>query len=104
LLYAPPGLRKKRKDIVFDAELGSRPSQDWGEEIDQVLVHGNLITTEVVFFHVESGSVLAAPGPVTIASSWPLLPVPKESADGLARPRYPAIVRRQDRISISPLR
>jgi len=47
LLYAPPGLRKKRRDIVFDAELGSRPSQDWGEEIDQVLVHGNLITTEV---------------------------------------------------------
>src|SRR4051794_35941376 len=35
LVYAPPGLRKKRKDIVFDADLGSRPSQDWGEEIDQ---------------------------------------------------------------------
>ena len=57
-VYAPPGLRKKRHDIVFDDDLGSVPSPDWVEEIDQVLMHGNLITTEVVFFHVESGTVL----------------------------------------------
>ncbi|MGY3615053.1 DUF4336 domain-containing protein [Bradyrhizobium sp. USDA 10063] len=57
-LYAPPGLRKKRYDIVFDADLGSVPSSDWIEEIDQVLMHGNLITTEVVFFHIKSGTVL----------------------------------------------
>ena len=57
-VYAPPGLRKKRKDIVFDADLGRAPSPDWVEEIDQVLVHGNLITTEVVFFHGKSGTVL----------------------------------------------
>jgi len=57
-LYAPPGLRKKRKDIVFDADLERGPSPDWVDEIDQVLVRGNLITTEVVFFHIKSGSVL----------------------------------------------
>ena len=57
-VYAPPGLRKKREDIVFDANLGSAPNPDWVEEIDQVLMHGNLITTEVVFFHVKSGTVL----------------------------------------------
>jgi len=57
-IYAPPGLRKKRADIVFDADLGSAPSPDWVGEIDQVLMHGNLITTEVVFFHVKSGTVL----------------------------------------------
>jgi hypothetical protein len=57
-VYAAPGLRKKRKDIVFDADLGNVPGRDWGEEIDQVLLHGNLITTEVVFFHVKSGTVL----------------------------------------------
>lgn len=57
-LYAPPGLRKKRKDIVFDADLAAAPSSEWGGEIDQVVVLGNLITTEVVFFHVKSGSVL----------------------------------------------
>jgi hypothetical protein len=57
-LYAPPRLRKKREDIVFDADLGSVPSLDWIGEIDQVLMRGNLITTEVVFFHVKSGTVL----------------------------------------------
>ena len=59
-IYAPPGLRKKRTDIVFDADLGSAPSPDWFEEIDQVLMHGNLITTEVVFFHGKSRTVLVA--------------------------------------------
>ena len=57
-VYAPPGLRKKRKDIIFDADLGRAPSPDWVEEIDQVLMHGNLITTEVVFFHGKSSTVL----------------------------------------------
>jgi Domain of unknown function (DUF4336) len=57
-VYAPPGLRKKRKDIVFDADLGNAPSPDWAAEIDQVLMQGNLITTEVVFFHAKSGTVL----------------------------------------------
>ena len=57
-LYAPPGLRRKREDIVFDADLGSAPNPDWVKEIDQVLMYGNIITTEVVFFHVKSGTVL----------------------------------------------
>jgi Domain of unknown function (DUF4336) len=55
---APPGLRKKRKDIVFDADLENAPDPDWASDIDQVLMQGNLITTEVVFFHVKSGTVL----------------------------------------------
>jgi len=57
-VYAPPGLRKKRKDIMFDADLGNAPDPDWAGEIDQVLMQGNLITIEVVFFHVTSGTVL----------------------------------------------
>jgi hypothetical protein len=57
-VYAPPGLRKKRRDIVFDADLGNAPIPDWAGEIDQVLMQGNLITTEVVFFHVRSRTVL----------------------------------------------
>jgi hypothetical protein len=59
-VYAPPGLRRKRQDIVFDADLGDVPGPDWSKEIDQVLMQGNLITTEVVFFHVKSGTVLFA--------------------------------------------
>jgi hypothetical protein len=57
-VYAPPGLRRKRQDIVFDADLAAAPDPAWAGQIDQVLMQGNLITTEVVFFHVESGTVL----------------------------------------------
>ena len=57
-VYAPPGLREKREDIGFHADLGSSPSPDWIDDIDQVLMHGNRITTEVVFFHIKSGTVL----------------------------------------------
>src|ERR1700756_3435135 len=52
-VYAAPGLRAKRKDIVFDADLADAPDGDWAGEIDQVLMRGNLITTEAVFFHVK---------------------------------------------------
>jgi hypothetical protein len=34
------------------------PVGEWAGEIDQVLVPGNLITAEVVFFHHKSGTVL----------------------------------------------
>ncbi|MBR0757303.1 DUF4336 domain-containing protein [Bradyrhizobium jicamae] len=57
-LHAPPGLRKRRKDIAFDVDLKDAPSADWAAEIDQIAMRGNLITTEVVFFHVRSGTVL----------------------------------------------
>jgi hypothetical protein len=57
-LYAPPRLRKKRADIVFDADLGDTPSLDWAGEIDQVVIEGNLFTAEFVFFHRKSGTAL----------------------------------------------
>jgi hypothetical protein len=57
-LYAPPGLRKRRKDIDFDGDLDDAPAPEWSEDIDQVLVRGNLITTEVVFFHRKSRTVI----------------------------------------------
>jgi len=57
-VYAPPGLREKRKDVDFDCDLKNTPLADWMGEIDHVVVEGNLITTEVVFFHVKSGTVL----------------------------------------------
>jgi hypothetical protein len=57
-LHAPPGLRTKRTDIAFDADLGDVPDPGWAGQIDQVLVHGNRITTEAVFFHRPSGTVL----------------------------------------------
>jgi hypothetical protein len=73
-LFAPPGLRKKRKDLAFDADLESLPSPYWAEDIDQVLMLGNVITTEVVFFHFKSGTVLFTDLiqqlPVSLISGW----------------------------------
>lgn len=57
-LYAAPGLRERRQDIAIDVELGDAPPTEWEDELDQVVVRGNKITTEVVFFHRRSGTVL----------------------------------------------
>ena len=57
-LHAPPGLGRRRKDLAFDSNLEDAPAEAWAGEIDQVVVRGNLITTEVVFFHRGSGTVL----------------------------------------------
>lgn len=57
-LFAAPGLQKRRADIAFDADLADAPPPEWREHIDQVIVRGNAITQEVVFFHRASGTVL----------------------------------------------
>jgi hypothetical protein len=57
-VFAAPGLSSKRKDIVFDAELGDAAPAEWAGEIEQVVVRGNAITTEVVFFHHASGTAI----------------------------------------------
>jgi hypothetical protein len=57
-LYAAPGLRQRRKDLEFQGDLDDTPAAAWSDEIDQVVVRGNLITTEVVFFHRQSGTAI----------------------------------------------
>jgi hypothetical protein len=59
-LYASPGLRRKRKDLTFDAELGDAPEPAWAVDVDQVVLHGSFALTEVVFFHHASHTVLFA--------------------------------------------
>jgi hypothetical protein len=56
--YAPPGLRQKRKDLKFDGDISDTPIADWTEDIDLVVMRGNRITAEVVFFHRKSGTAL----------------------------------------------
>jgi hypothetical protein len=58
--YAAPKLKARRKDLHFDFDLEDAPSTAWEEELDQVIVRGNLITTEVVFFHKKSRTVIFA--------------------------------------------
>ena len=57
-LYAPPGLRRKRKDLAFDADLGDAPDPAWAAEIDQVVVHGSFYLTKAIFFHRASGTAI----------------------------------------------
>lgn len=56
--FAPPGLRKKRPDIRFDDDLTDSVPSEWAEDLDQVIVRGSLITSEVVFFHRPSRTVV----------------------------------------------
>lgn len=59
-LHAAPNLQQKRMDINFDTELTSESLHGWEDDIEKVLFEGNLITTEVVFFHKASRTVLFA--------------------------------------------
>ncbi len=58
-LYASPGLRGKRKDLAFDAELGETPEPEWAADIDQVPIPGSPLT-EVEFFHRASRTAIFA--------------------------------------------
>jgi hypothetical protein len=58
MVYAAPGLREKRADIRFDDDLADIPPPAWAGQMDQVVVNGNAIMREVVFFHRKSGTVL----------------------------------------------
>ncbi|SMX30863.1 DUF4336 domain-containing protein [Actibacterium lipolyticum] len=69
-VHAAPGLRKKRADISFDADLGDTADPDWAGQIDQVVMQGNRITTEVVFFHTKSGTVLFADLLQQLPANW----------------------------------
>lgn len=54
LLFAPPGLARRKPAIKFNEELGDEPQPAWAGEIDQVIFHGSLAMEEVVFFHRKS--------------------------------------------------
>jgi len=57
-ILAAPGLRRKRGELDIAAELGDAPCPRWAGQIEQVAVIGNRITTEIVFFHVKSRTVI----------------------------------------------
>lgn len=57
-LHPAPGLRAKRPDLPWADDLADRPAAAWLGEIDQVVVRGNRITTEVVFFHHRSRTTI----------------------------------------------
>jgi hypothetical protein len=56
-LFASPGVRKKRPDLRFDADLGDGPDPAWAADLDQVMVRGGAMD-EAVFFHRASGTAI----------------------------------------------
>ncbi len=56
--YAPPGLEKKRPDINYTRTLGMQSESEWVDEIDQTIFKGSFIMEEVVFFHLESKTLI----------------------------------------------
>ena len=58
-VLAPPGLRAKRKDIVFAQDL-ERPPRQWQGKLETLVMRGNRIVEEVVLFHHASGTALFA--------------------------------------------
>ena len=59
-MWASPGLRRRRKDLAFDGELGDAPDPAWADDVDQTLMRGSWAMTEVVFFHRLSGTAIFA--------------------------------------------
>jgi hypothetical protein len=57
-LYASPGLARRRRDLMFSAELGEAPEPAWDGQIDQVVIGGSVVMNEVVFFHRRSSTCL----------------------------------------------
>jgi len=53
-----PGLDKKRPDLKFDWILGNLPDHRWQTEINQVVIHGTKIISEVAFLHRESKTLI----------------------------------------------
>jgi hypothetical protein len=68
-LYASPGLRRKRKDLAFDGELGETPEPEWAADVDQVPVHGSFLT-EVEFFHRASRTAMFADLLQNLPQNW----------------------------------
>jgi len=56
--YAAPGLPGKRKDLRFDGVLSDTPEPEWEGEIEQTLFRGMPTVNEIVFLHVQSGTVI----------------------------------------------
>ena len=57
-IHAAPGVREKRNDLAIDEIFGQAPIPAWSGAIDHVLMPGNAITSEVVFFHRQSATAI----------------------------------------------
>lgn len=57
-VYGAPGLREKRRDIIFHRQLADTPPDDWAVELDQALMEGSESLNEVAFLHRASRTLI----------------------------------------------
>jgi hypothetical protein len=57
-LHAPPGLARRRPDLLFHAELGDAADSAWAADIDQAMFGGSIAMTEIAFFHRSSRTAI----------------------------------------------
>lgn len=69
-VHAAPGLTPQVAGCAIHATLGDQPDPSWASTMDQVVVHGNRITTEVVFFHKDSSTALVTDLVQHIPQGW----------------------------------
>lgn len=60
--WASPGVRARAESrnvkITFDRDLAEAPAPEWAEDLDQLIVEGSKVHTEVVFFHKKSRTLV----------------------------------------------
>jgi hypothetical protein len=59
MLHGPHALRRKRKDLRFDADLSDTPHADWMGELAPLSIRGCLLQ-ETVFFHSPSRTLITS--------------------------------------------
>ncbi|WP_343035225.1 DUF4336 domain-containing protein [Parasulfitobacter algicola] len=69
-VHAAPGLTQQITGTAIHSTMGDDSDPAWAGAVDQVAVRGNRITTEVVFFHQESATVLVTDLVQQIPQGW----------------------------------
>ena len=69
-VHAAPRLFEEMAGVTIDQRLSDTPNSVWSDAIDQVLVPGNRITTEIVFFHKASSTMIVTDWLQQIPRGW----------------------------------
>ena len=69
-VHAAPGLTQEVAATAIHSVLDDEPDPAWAGVVDQVIVRGNRITTEAVFYHRESATVLVTDWIQQIPQGW----------------------------------
>ena len=69
-LHVPSDLSQRHNGLTVHADLQDAAPNEWAGQVEQVIVCGNRIATEVVFFHVASRTVLFTDLIQNFPSGW----------------------------------